>query len=103
MSAPLRLSIIVVPVSGATSLRRCLAALSAQMDLAESEIIVPYDAASAAVASLAAEFPQVRFHRVDDPSQPSPILAPLHRHRLYDRRRAAGLAVAQGTVVAMTE
>ena len=103
MSAPLRLSVIIIVVSGVAALRRCLTALCAQMDAAQSEIIVPYDAVAAAVASLASEFPQVRFHRIDDPDHPQPALPTLYRHQLYDRRRAAGLAVAQGEIIAMTE
>jgi len=67
------------------------------------EIIVPYDRWSLDVADLQSEFPQVRFHLIHDLGAAACETTPSHAHRLYDRRRAVGLALAKGRVVAMTE
>jgi hypothetical protein len=99
----IRLSVLITVVSGPKALRRCLGALRAQLDTAHDEIIVPYDRWSRDVAALRADFPAVRFHFVDDPGgTASPGVGP-HAHGLYERRRAVGLALARGAVVAMTE
>jgi len=96
------LSIVITVVSGATALRRCLNALRPQCG-PDTEILVPYDQWSMDVSSLEAEYPSVRFHRVTDLGLAASPLVPAHTHRLYDRRRAVGLALATGQLVAMTE
>lgn len=102
MSA-IHLSIIITVVSGQAALRRCLKALVAQADPTETEIIAPYDQWAAEVGDLAAEFPQIRFHFYDDLGVASSSSIPAHAHRLYDRRRAVGLSLARGRIIAMTE
>jgi hypothetical protein len=97
------LSIVIAVVSGAAALRRCLTALCTQTRGFDYEITVPYDRWSLDVAELGAEFPDVRFHRIDDLGAAASATTSAHAHRLYDRRRAAGLALARGTIVAMTE
>lgn len=100
------LSIIITVVSGRAALRRCLETLMPQADPAETEIIVPYDQWSAEVGDLAQDFPQVRFHFYDDPivrGSASSSAVPAHAHRHYDRRRAVGLQLARGQIIAMTE
>ena len=114
MAKELSLSIIVTVVSGKTALRRCLRALAPQVDPAETEVIVPYDQWTVEVSDLAREFPQVRFHFYDELGVASSIgsgnlgnpgagRVPARAHRLYDRRRAVGLAQARGRIIAMTE
>jgi len=101
------LSIVIAVVSGRAALRRCLEALIAQADPAETEIIVPYDRWSSEAGDLAQEFPQARFHFYDDLHDDrgvaSSFAAPARAHRLYDRRRAVGLQLARGRIIAMTE
>ncbi len=98
-----RLSIVITVVSGGAALRRCLDSLVAQADPAETEIIVPYDQWARDSGALAREFPQVRFHFYDDQGAAAPASIPSRAHRLYDRRRAAGLQLARGQIIAMTE
>ncbi len=97
------LSIVITLVSGKDALRRCLAALRPQTDPAETEIIVPYDRWSADIAGLAPEFTAVRFHFIEDLGMAASATVSAHAHRLYDRRRAVGLGLAAGRIVAMTE
>ncbi|MCG3160958.1 MAG: hypothetical protein JMDDDDMK_02034 [Acidobacteria bacterium] len=96
------LSIIITVVSGKAALRRCLEALAPQIDSSETEVIAPYDQWSAEAGDLAQEFPQVHFYFYDDPGVASSS-TPSRAHRLYDRRRAVGLAQARGRIIAMTE
>jgi hypothetical protein len=99
----IHLSIVITVVSGGAALRGCLEALMAQTDPAETEIIVPYDRWTAEAGDLAREFPQVRFHFYDDLGVASSAAVPPRAHRLYDRRRAVGLQLARGQIIAMTE
>jgi hypothetical protein len=92
----------VTVVSGAVSLRRCLAALTAQVDAGTTEIIAPYDEWSLDVADLATEFPGVRFHRINTPAGATNGVS-TRVHDRYDRRRAVGLALANGAIIALTE
>jgi hypothetical protein len=103
MSRPIAFTVVVAVVGGSLPLRRCLSALRPQMDSASDEIIVPYDAWCSEVAALARDFPEVRFHRMDDPPATGVSPRSPQRHRLYERRRAAGLAHARGVIVALTE
>jgi hypothetical protein len=96
-------SIIITVVSGKQSVRRCLEALLSQIDRDEAEIIVPYDMWSADVGELSSDFPGVRFHFISDAGAPSSKKLASREHRLYDRRRAAGLALARGQIIAITE
>lgn len=99
----LNLTILLTVVSGKEAVRRCLEVLSAQIDFAEAEIIVPFDKFSAAVGELAAEFPEVRFHPIEDLGLANNSDICAFEHRLYDRRRAVGLRLARGRIVAMIE
>jgi hypothetical protein len=96
-------SIIITVVSGKDSVRRCLEGLLPQVDLNEAEIIVPYDVWSAGVGELVDEYPGVHFHFISDPVDALSDKLASREHRLYDRRRAAGLALSRGRIVAMTE
>ncbi|HKQ72892.1 MAG TPA: glycosyltransferase [Blastocatellia bacterium] len=98
-----RLSIVITIVSGGAALQRCLEELTKQADPAETEIIVPYDQWTVEAGDLAKEFPQVRFYFYDDFGGASSTAFPARAHRLYDRRRAVGLRLAGGEIIAMTE
>src|SRR5262249_23765577 len=93
------LSIIITVVSGKQAVRRCLKALCPQVDPAETEILVPYDAWAIDVGELSTDFPGVQFHLIAGPDATTPVRS----HSLYNRRRSAGLGLARGRVIAMTE
>jgi len=97
------LSVVVTVVSGKQAVAENLAVLCPQLDLDSSEVIVPFDKWSADVGDLAAEFPQVNFHYVEDLGAAESKEIPSHQHRLYDRRRSAGLSQCRGRIIAMTE
>jgi len=97
------LSVVVTVVDGGECLRRCLEALDAQAQGADIEIIVPYDQGDRTIAELARRFPRVRFHLVEDLGASAVVSLPSHAHRVIDRCRAVGLALATGKIVAMLE
>lgn len=97
------LSVIVTVVGGGECTRRCLAALCPQAQNTGAEIIVPYDKYSLDVEGLVAVFAHVRFVRIDDLGAAATPKVAAHAHRLYDRRRAVGLSLARGRLVAITE
>ena len=102
-ASEIELTIIVTVVGGKTFVRRCLAAVCSQVNFATMEVIVPYDRWSADVEDLAEEFPSVRLHFINDLGAASSATVSSHQHRLYDRRRAVGLSLARGRLIAMTE
>src|SRR5699024_5027539 len=85
------------------AIRRCLAALTPQIDFAVAEVVVPFDEWSPEVGTLAAEFPPVNFYFVEHSGIALTENRGVREHRLYDRRRAAGLKVSRGRIIAMTE
>jgi len=97
----LDLSIVITVVSGTDSLSRCLGAMIPQMGNLNAEIIVPWDSWCRDVERLAADFPAVRFLYVEHEGLCD--ATPALQHRLYDHRRAKGLAACKGRIVAMTE
>lgn len=99
----IKLSILLTVVSGVEAVRRCLTVLTKQIDFSDSEIIVPFDKWSATVGDLAAEFPEVSFHFVEDLGLANCADISAFEHRLYDRRRAVGLRLSRGNILAMTE
>ena len=99
----LDLSIVVTVVGGKDLVRRLLTALSHQLDLATAEVIVPYDSFCVDVGDLAEEFPGIGFHYINDVGAASSRTVTSRQHRLYDRRRAVGLSLARGRIIAMTE
>lgn len=102
-TAEIRLTIIITVVSGKKSLRRCLEILNRQTDFLKDEIIVPFDRWSLEANELAGEFPGANFYFVKDLGIAGDENINAHQHRLYDRRRAAGLQIARGQIIAMTE
>jgi len=95
------LSVIIAIVSGARHLSNCLAALAGQdnFDLAQLEIIVPYNKLDVEIPDLQPVFPDVQFVPVSlSIDAPSGLC---HEH--FDELRAAGLRLAQGEILALLE
>ncbi|NOT48009.1 MAG: hypothetical protein HOP17_09730 [Acidobacteria bacterium] len=99
----LELTVLLAVVSGEQAVRENLTALTRQIDFEKAEIIVPFDKWSSGVGTLVLEFPGVRFHYIDDLGFAEDESISVHQHRLYDRRRAVGLMLSRGRIVAMTE
>ncbi len=99
----LELTVLLTVVSGEEAVREHLTVLTKQIDFEKAEIIVPFDKWSSNVGSLVLEFPAVRFHFIEDLGFASDDLLNANQHRLYDRRRAVGLRLSKGRIVAMTE
>lgn len=97
------LSIVVTVVGGKRLVQRCLNALRSQCENARTEIIVPYDSWSKDVGELADQFPPVNFHFISNLGVAASSRISSHKHRLYDRRRAVGISLARGCIVAMIE
>lgn len=97
------LTILITIVSGQSSLRECLQALIPQLDFTKAEVIVPFDKWSQPIGELKSEFPQVTFHYIEELGPAASEKISAHQHRLYDRRRAVGLSLARGRIIAMTE
>lgn len=96
-------SVLITVVGGAECVRRCLLALRPQLKRIAGEIIVPYDLWSKPIGELEVEFPEVRFHFITELGAAANANIPAHQHRLYDLRRAVGLSLARGRLIAMTE
>ncbi len=99
----LELTVLLTVVSGEKAVREHLTVLTKQIDFEKAEIIVPFDKWSSNVGSLVSKFPAVRFHYIEDLGFASDDLISARQHRLYDRRRAVGLRLSKGRIVAMTE
>jgi hypothetical protein len=97
------LSVVITIVEGGDYVRDILRALAASIDPPPLDVIVPYDDSVADVAAYAAEFPAVRFLNLGRIVPARPITTEAGKHELYDRRRAAGLAVATGDIVGILE
>jgi hypothetical protein len=97
------LSVVVTIVDGGEVLRNFLRALMTQQDPPSMEILVPYDDSVSETASLASEFPSVLFPRMGTIKTERPIRSQAGQHELYDRRRAAGLAAARGSLIGLLE
>jgi hypothetical protein len=97
------LSVVVTIVDGGLALARCLEALIAQEGAPGLEILVPFDESVPARSIPTARFPQVTFVPLGLIRTAYPVTTALGQHELFDRRRAAGLAAATGTLIAMIE
>ncbi len=97
------ISILITVIGGKDTMRRCLKALRLQVQTVAAEIIVPYDKWAAEIGELKTEFPEVNFPFITDLGIAANSNVPAHQHRLCDRRRAVGLDLARGRVIAMTE
>ena len=97
------LSIVVTIVDGGSYLRDFLVAATSFENPPSLELIVPYDASIPDTKSLSEEFPDVRFLDMGVIETVRPIKTEGGQHELYDRRRAHGLAAAEGEIIAMLE
>lgn len=97
------ISVIVTIVSGGDTLRRFLHAMTHQEEAPAVEILVPYDASIADTAHIGREFPGCVFIDMGPLETERPITTAAGQHELYDRRRAAGLARACGTLIGILE
>jgi len=102
-SQELELTVLLTVVSGKDAVRENLSALIPQLDFEKSEVIVPYDKFSSDIAELKVDFPQVFFHYIKDLGLAASPDVSAHAHRLYDRRRAVGLKLSRGRLIAMLE
>jgi hypothetical protein len=99
----MRLSVVVTIVDAGEALERCLAALAAQRDPPEMEVVIPWDSSVAGMPSMAARFPAFRFLPMGPIATARPDTNAAGQHELFDRRRSAGLGSASGDVVAILE
>ena len=83
-------SIIIVPLLGASHVRDCLKAIMGQQGAPSCEVIVPYDEKVSNVSEIVDQFPSVKF-------------LSLEGRRTYAELRAFGIQQATGTLVAITE
>lgn len=97
------LSVIVTIVNGGVFVRDILRAIHAMQDAPPLQVIVPYDESVADVAQYAAEFPDVTFLEMGRVTPKRPITTQAGQHELFDRRRAAGLKIAKGELIAILE
>jgi hypothetical protein len=97
------LTVVVTIVEGREAVRRVLRALTTQETPPALEILVPFDQSVREVATLEAEFPSVRFLALGDVSTELPLSSAGGEHELFDRRRAAGLKIARGDLIAIIE
>ena len=97
------ISILITVIGGKETMRRCLKTLRPQIQTVAAEIIVPYDKWAAEIGELKPEFPEVNFPFITDLGIAANPNVAAHQHRLCDRRRAIGLGLAGGQVIAMTE
>ena len=97
------LSIIVTIVDGGDVLRNFLLALTHQENPPPMQILLPYDASIPETAEFRREFPDLTFIDMGVTETFSSILTAAGQHELYDRRRAAGLARATGSLIGILE
>ena len=93
----------VTIVDGGDVLRNFLRALTQQEDPPPMQILIPYDASIPETAALRAEFPGLIFIDMGITETVRSIDTAAGQHELYDRRRAAGLAVASGALIGILE
>lgn len=97
------LSIVVTIVDGGTFTRDFLDALRRLEDAPPLEIIVPFDASVEAGLAWRHDYGEVQFLELGEIVPERPITSEAGQHELFDRRRAAGLAAAQGDLIAILE
>jgi hypothetical protein len=107
-SAPL-LSVVLTVVDGGDTLRRCLEGLLAQTGAPSMEVLVPYDATIASARTIVDDAARragsvvVRGIDLGRIETESVLGSDGAQHELFDRRRAAGLAMARGDLIAIVE
>ncbi len=97
-----RLSVVVGLISGRMEqLEACLQALHSQEAPPTLEILVPYDAPVAEVASLAQQYPEVKFFEAEGLDTAEARAGASREH--HDTLRTLGIKAARGQYVALTE
>jgi hypothetical protein len=97
------LSVVVTIVDGGDVLRRFLLALTHQDGAPSMEILLPFDATISETSAFRNEFPGVTLVDMGAVQTFRPIQSAAGLHELYDRRRAAGLGAARGSIVCILE
>lgn len=90
-------------IDGGRHLRNFLVAATSLTDAPRLELIVAFDASVAETKDLIAKFPTVTFLDLGPVETIYPLSTEAGLHELYDRRRAAGLGVAKGDIIAILE
>lgn len=96
------ISVILTVVEKGAALERCLTALAKQDGSQTIEVFVPYDA-TIDIGDLPQKFPDVKFLNLGALIPETAPPTAFEEHRLFDRRRAAGLHQAKGKLVAIIE
>lgn len=96
-------SVVVTVVEGGEQLRRCLRALAHQSVASGIEVLIPCDDTLGDLAALREEFSGFRFLPLGPLPTARKSTSAAGQHELFDRRRSAAMAVAQGNIVAMLE
>lgn len=99
----MQLSVVVTIVDGGEALERCLRALQGQVDPPVLEVIIPFDDSVRQMEEVAARYSEFHFLNLGNLGTARAQESASGQHELFDRRRAAGLAHAQGDLVAMLE
>jgi len=97
------LSVVVTLTEGGAAWERCLTALLSQDVDGEIEVIVPRDSTAPEIPVWALGDHRIRVVDLGTVETEATPASPGGQHELYDRRRAKGLAAAQGPIVAMIE
>jgi hypothetical protein len=101
--AAVRLSVVLTVVEGGSALAECLEALARQDDAPSMEVLVPFDDTLRDELGGSHDRPGVRFLAMGHVATDADALGPAGQHELFDRRRAFGLAQADGEIVAILE
>jgi len=95
--------VVVTLVDGGDQLRHCLTALAEQAGAPPLEVLIPYDDSVGDLGALRNEFSGFQFIALGPVATERRSDSAAGQHELFDRRRAAALAVATGEIVAMLE
>jgi hypothetical protein len=97
------MSVIVTIVDGGDTLASCLHGLASQQSAPPFEVIIPWDDSLSGIPELKRQFPAYQFLAMGSVITARPAKTHAGQHELFDRRRAAGLAAAAGSIIAILE